>query len=159
MSNIRSVAPVQYNSCHTINFTPSIGREQDHRAVAALFMHRLNCTFWVSDLKIDLHGAASPVGEKNITLDAIMLQRFIQHTPNSNWNGLSLSTLTSHHPLGTWTQHFQSQQVDDHLDIQRQKAPLLWTDQVSHKCPLAPRSPPYLNKLSSTNLAIPSNPS
>ena len=63
---------------------------------------------------------------------------------------------TSQSPLDTL--HFQSQQLVDRLDIQRRKAPLLWTDQVSHECPLAPYFPAYLKKkLSSTNLAISSN--
>ena len=55
-------------------FTPSIWNEHDHRAASAAFVHIQNCTFCVSDLKVDVHGAASSVGEKNITLDAVMLQ-------------------------------------------------------------------------------------
>ena len=62
------------------NFTLSIWSEHDHRAIAAAFVHRQNCTFRVSDFKIDIHAAARSVGERNITLDAIMLQRFTQHT-------------------------------------------------------------------------------
>ena len=34
----------------------------------------------VSNLKIDVHGAVSSVGERNITFDSVMLQRFTQHT-------------------------------------------------------------------------------
>ena len=41
----------------------------------------------------------------------------------------------------TWTQHIHSQQLVDHLVIQRRKAPLRWNDQVSHECLLAPHSP------------------
>ena len=48
--------------------------------------------------------------------------------------------MTSQNPLGTWTQHFQNQQVVDHLDIQRRKAPLPLTDRIFHECPLAPHS-------------------
>ena len=59
------------------NFTFSIWSEHDHRAVAAAIMHRQNCTFCV---KIDVHGAASSVDGRNITLDAVMLQRFTQYT-------------------------------------------------------------------------------
>ena len=66
------------------NFTLSIWSEHDHRAIAAAFVHRQSCTFRVSDFKIDIHAAATSVGERNITLDAVMLQRFTQHTPNSN---------------------------------------------------------------------------
>ena len=36
--------------------------------------------FCVSDFKIDVHGAASSVGEENTTLDAVVSQRFTQHT-------------------------------------------------------------------------------
>ena len=140
------------------NSTPSILSEHDHRAVAAALMSRQNCTFCVSDLEIDFHGAASSVGDRNITFNAVMLQRFTQHTPNSCCSVLSLKELTSHSPLSTWTQHFQSQQLVSHLDIQQRKAPLLWCDQVSHECVLAPDSPAYLKKLSPTDMAIPSNP-
>ena len=66
--------------CFIDNFSLSIWSEHDHRAVAAALMHRQNCTFCVSDLKIDVHGAGSSVGERNITLDAVLLQRFTQHT-------------------------------------------------------------------------------
>ena len=126
------------------NVTPSICSEHDHRAIAAVFVH--------SDFKIDVHAAAS---------DVLVLQRFTQHTLQIHTVMDFLSELTSHNPLGTWTQHFQSQQFVDRPDIQRQRAPLLWTDQVSfHQCPLAPHSPEHLKKkLSSTNLAILSNPS
>ena len=136
------------------NFTLSIWSEQDHRAVAAALMHRQNCTFCVSDIKIDLHGAASSVGERIITLDAVMLQRFTEHTLQIHTVMDFLSELTSQNPLGTWTQHFQSQQLVDHLDIYRRKAPLRLTDRIFHECPLAPQSH---QKLSSTNLAIPSD--
>ena len=50
------------------DFTPSISSEHDHRAVAAAFVHRQNCAFCVSDLKIDVHGGTGSVGERNITL-------------------------------------------------------------------------------------------
>ena len=71
---------------------PSIRSKHDHRAVAADFMHRENYTFRVSDLKSDVHGAASSVGERNITLDAVMLQRFTQQP---------LQIHTVNKPLGT----------------------------------------------------------
>ena len=54
--------------------------EHDHRAIAAAFVHRQNCTFRVSDFQIDIHAAARSVGEKNIALDAAMLHRFTQQT-------------------------------------------------------------------------------
>ena len=106
---------------------------------------------FVSVTKIDVHGPASSVVERNITLAAVQLQRFTQHTPNSFCNGLSLSELTSHNPLGTWARHFQSQQLVDHLDIQRRKVPLPLTDRIF-------AVPHSHQKLSSTNLAVPSNP-
>ena len=53
--------------------------------------------------------------------------------------------LTLHNPLGTWTQHFQSQRLVDHLDIQPQEALLLRTDQVSiREWPLATHSLTHL---------------
>ena len=85
-----------------------------------------------------------------------MLQRFTQHFPNSYCIVLSLSELASHNQLDTWAQHFHSRQVVDHLDIQRRKAPLPLTDRNLHECPLDSHS---RQKFSSTNLAIPSNPS
>ena len=62
------------------NFTLSIWSEHDHRAIAAAFVRRQNCTIRVSDFKIDVHAAARSVGERNMTLDALMWQRFTQHT-------------------------------------------------------------------------------
>ena len=61
----------------------------------------------------------------------------------------------SHNPLETWTQHFQSRQLVDHLDIQGRKVPLPLIDRIFHEYPLAPHTH---HRLSSTNLAIPSNP-
>ena len=60
--------------------TFSIWSEHDHRAIAAACVQRQNWTFRVSDFKIDVHVAARSVGERNITFDAVMLQRFTQHT-------------------------------------------------------------------------------
>ena len=54
------------------------------------FVQRQNSTFCVSDFKFDVHAARS-VGEKNITLDAVMFHP--THSPNSYCNGLSLSEL------------------------------------------------------------------
>ena len=54
------------------NVAPSIWSEQDHRAIAAVFVH--------SDFKIDVHAAANSVGERNITFDVLVLQRFTQHS-------------------------------------------------------------------------------
>ena len=84
--------------------------------------------------------AVNSVGETSITRDAVILQRYAQqtHFPNSYCHGLSLSELTSHDPLGTWTQHFQNQQLVDQLVIQRRKTPLPLTDQIYHECSLAP---------------------
>ena len=96
----------------------------------------------VSDFKIDVHGAASSVGVKNITLGAEMLQRFTQHTlQNFDCNGPSLSELTSHNPLGTWTQHFpeSTNGRSSRHPTANSTSPL--TDQVSHECPLAPHLP------------------
>ena len=75
--------------------------EHDHRAIAAAFVHRQNGTFRVSDFKIDIHAAARSVGERNITLDAVMLQRFTQHNLQIHCIALSLSELMSHNPLAT----------------------------------------------------------
>ena len=61
-------------------FTLPIWGEDDHRAVAAALVHRQNCTICVSDLKIDVHGAANSAGEKNVTLDVVMFRRFTRHT-------------------------------------------------------------------------------
>ena len=94
--------------------------------------------------------------KRNITLDAVMLQRFTQHTLQIHAVLYFLCRKpSSHNPLDTWTQHFQSQQLVDHLDIQRRKAFLLWTCRFFHECQLAHHSH---QRLSSTNSAAPSDP-
>ena len=62
------------------NFNPSFWSEHDHRAVAAVFVHKQKCKLCVSDLKIHAHGAASSVGERIITLDAVTQHTLQIHT-------------------------------------------------------------------------------
>ena len=52
-----------------------------------------------------------------------------------------------HNPPVTWTQHFRSQQLVDHLDIQPHKALLQWTDHVSFReCPVAAQTLAHLKQ-------------
>ena len=136
------------------NFTLSIWSEHDHRAIAAAFVHRQNCTFRVSDFKIDIHAAARSVGERNITLDAIMLQRFTQHT--LQFHTVLHFLCRNRCRIIHWTRGHNTSRVNNWSIISTSNSEkyLPLTDRIFHECPLAPHTH---HRLSSTNSAIPSD--
>ena len=112
------------------NFTLSISRSSSH---CAAFVHRQNCTFRVSDYKIDIHAATRSISEKNITLDAVMLQRFTQDTLSTII--LCCTFCWNRRRIIHWTRGHNTSRVDNWSIISTSNFPL--TDRIVHECPLA----------------------